>query len=454
MHGWLKEGLTYLESWLEFQVRTSGQPGSILAVAHEGDLVMERAFGVSDLSTGEKLTPRHKFRVASHSKTFTATGIMLLRERGKIKLDDCVSLYIPDLPPEVAATTIGQLLSHSSGLTRDGKAGGQFSDHRPFAVTKDVLNDISGPLTIEPNSRFKYSNHGYALLGMVITAITEEAYLSWIKREVVEAFGLFETEPDTPLLDGALFAKGHTEKHPFDERLVVPGDYQTNAIAPAGGFISTAADLVRFFSQLSPKAASSSLAVASRREMTRAMWKNPDAGYEMHYGYGTISGKVGGWEWFGHSGALLGYISRTCTIPEHHLTISILVNSVDGPAWPWLDGAIHIFRAMASCGSSSEKVIDWSGRWWSPWGAIDLLPAGEKVILARPSRFNPLQDLEEIEITGSDVGRVVRADGYGFYGEPVHLVRGKSGKPIEFWLGSNRLVREAAYATEMKRKYA
>lgn len=119
MHDWLNEGLAYLESWLESQIRESEQPGCIIAVVHEGNLVLEKAFGVSNIATGEKLTARHRFRVASHSKSFTATGIMLLRERGQIKLDNCVGLYLPNLPSEMAATTIGQLLSQAVERWRD-----------------------------------------------------------------------------------------------------------------------------------------------------------------------------------------------------------------------------------------------------------------------------------------------------------------------------------------------
>ena len=78
------------------------------------------AFGHANLATGEKLTPRHRFRIASHSKSFTAAGIMKLRERRKLRLDDPVGQYVEGLHPRVAETTIGQILSHSAGLVRDG----------------------------------------------------------------------------------------------------------------------------------------------------------------------------------------------------------------------------------------------------------------------------------------------------------------------------------------------
>src|SRR3546814_13420854 len=72
------------------------QPGCVIAIARRGRVVLERAFGVADLATGEPLTPRHRFRVASHSKTFTATGILRLREAGRLRLDDPAGDHVRD----------------------------------------------------------------------------------------------------------------------------------------------------------------------------------------------------------------------------------------------------------------------------------------------------------------------------------------------------------------------
>jgi CubicO group peptidase (beta-lactamase class C family) len=187
MEPWLQSATEYIRSWIEFQVRASQQPGCIVAIAHRDKVVAEYAFGHANLATGEKLTPRHRFRIASHSKSFTAAGIMKLRERRKLRLDDPVGQYVKDLHPQVAETTIAQILSHSAGLTRDGAASGQYSDRRPFLSTEELIADLSSPPTIEPNTRFKYSNHGFGLLGLVIEAITGEPYRVWIEREIVEA---------------------------------------------------------------------------------------------------------------------------------------------------------------------------------------------------------------------------------------------------------------------------
>src|SRR5262249_23527736 len=142
---------------------------------------------------------------------------------------------------------IAQLLSHSSGIIRDGHDTGQWTDRRPFRSAEELRADLAEAPILEANTRFKYSNHAYGLAGFVIEAVTGESYNTWIKREIVDALGLEETQPDVPLARGVAFARGHTAKLPLGRRLVIPGVNSTNALASATGFISTAADLARFF---------------------------------------------------------------------------------------------------------------------------------------------------------------------------------------------------------------
>ena len=139
MEPWLQPAIGYIRNWIEFQTRASQQPGCILAIAHRDKIVAEYAFGHANLATGEKLTPRHRFRIGSHSKSFTAAGVMKLKEQRKLRLDDPVGQHVKGLHRQVAESTIAQVLSHSAGLVRDGTAGGQFSDSRPFLSTEELI---------------------------------------------------------------------------------------------------------------------------------------------------------------------------------------------------------------------------------------------------------------------------------------------------------------------------
>ena len=198
MTSWLAAAIDYIPRWLEFQMRQGEHVGLSLAIAHQGRPVLAQAFGHADLGTGQRLTPQHLFRIASHSKTFTATAVMLLREQGRLQLDDPIGRYVPGLHPRVAAATLAQLLSHSAGLVRDGSDAGQWVERRPFLNEAELRADLADGPSIEVNTRFKYSNHGYALLGMAIESITGQAYADWLTRNVVAASGLTDTLPDAP----------------------------------------------------------------------------------------------------------------------------------------------------------------------------------------------------------------------------------------------------------------
>lgn len=453
MEKWLKPALDYIPHWIEFQMQASQQPGCIIAIAYRDRIVLERAFGHANLSTGEELTPRHRFRIASHSKSFTAAGIMKLREQGKLKLDDAAGQFVDGLHPAVALTTIAQLLSHTAGLIRDGDDAGQFLDRRPYYNASELRADLKKPPVIEPNSRFKYSNHGYGLVGVIIEAVTGEPYAKWIKREIVDAAGLSETTPDMPLPRGTPFARGHSGRITLGRRVVIPGDNPTNALAAAAGFVSTASDVARYFAQLAPNAKTSVLSKASRREMTRRQWRNPNTGLELYYGLGTISGATGSWDWFGHSGGFQGYLSRTCTYPQQEITVSVLTNAIDGWAALWGDGAVHIMRAFAQNGAPSRKTKDWSGRFWSLWGAIDLLPMNSKVLAIGPGFINPFPEASELEVNGRSTGRIASASGFSSHGEPIRCTRAKSGKITELWLAGSKLLPAEKIAREMETRY-
>ncbi|HVJ52951.1 MAG TPA: serine hydrolase domain-containing protein [Aliidongia sp.] len=453
MGTWLDAALGYIPRWLDYQMRQTEQPGCVIAVAKDGELLLEQAWGAADLKSGEALTPRHRFRVASHSKSFTAAAILKLREQGKLRLDDPVGRHVAGLHPDVAAVTLAQLLSHTAGLVRDGADTGQWSDRRPFLNEAEIRADLAAGPTIEPNTRLKYSNHGFGVLGLVVEAATDEPYNVWMAREIVAAAGLAETSPDMPIPPGTPFARGHGSKLPLGRRVVIPGENPTNALAAATGFVSTAADLARFFNQLAPEAETSLLTVASRREMTRRHWAEAHSSGQRHYGLGTGSGKLGDWDWFGHSGGFQGYITRTTTIPAERLTLSILTNAADGPAQGWSDGALHIFQRFAKEGAPAAELADWRGRWWGSWGAFDLLAMKDKVLVASPGLTNPLLDASEITVIGPDEGRIALAGSFANHGEPASLERGPDGTVAAVKLGGSRLQPEAELAAELKAKY-
>jgi D-alanyl-D-alanine carboxypeptidase len=453
MADWLTPALAYIPRWIAHQRRLSDMPGIAVAIADRGKLVLNQGFGTANLATGEALTPRHRFRVASHSKTFTAAGILRLREAGRLRLDDAAGQHVQGLHPEIAQASIAQLLSHTAGITRDGADIGQWADRRPFLNEAELRAALAEPPVIPANTRMKYSNHAFGLAGLVIEAVTGEPYNDWIAREVVTRAKLADTQPDVPLAKGAKFSRGHSSKVALGERLVIPADNSTHALASATGFLSTAGDLASFYATLDPAAPRSILSPGSRREMTRRQWPVPDSAGNRYYGLGTIHSDVDDWAMVGHSGGFQGVKTQTATIPSQKLTVSVLTNAADGNPQLLLEGVVHILRAFESAGPPAKALADWSGRWWSLWDAIDLVAMGDTVLVALPGQANPFADVAELEVAGPDAAVIRKAGGFGSHGEPARLLRGRGGKVTGVHLAGARLVDEAAIARELRARY-
>ena len=237
-----------------------------------------------------------------------------------------------------------------------------------FPDVAELRTALAEPPIIAGNTRFKYSNHGFGLIGLVIEAVTGEPYTDWIRHTIIDGAGLAETTPDMPIADDVPVASGHSGRLPFGRRVVIPGDNPTNALAAATGFVSTAGDLAKFFAAVDPPARRSPLAVESRREMIRRQWRDPPSSRERYYGLGIWSGNIGRWNWFGHGGSFQGFIGGTAGFPGHGLSVSILTNARDGPADQWVDGVNQILtfcqarRIVAARARLEREMVELMGR--------------------------------------------------------------------------------------------
>ena len=123
----IKSSLHLINNWLDYQVYIKEIPGLAVGIAVEDELIFKKEYGYANLEKKEKLTDRHLFRIASHSKLFTATAIMILYHEGKLSIDDKVSKYLPWFQSvqdkQLELIRIRHILTHSSGITRDGNTG-------------------------------------------------------------------------------------------------------------------------------------------------------------------------------------------------------------------------------------------------------------------------------------------------------------------------------------------
>src|SRR6476659_1055111 len=166
-------------------------PGLVYAVVRDGAIVHSRGLGT--LRVGEDATPTTSsvFRIASMTKSFTAATVLLLRDEGRLRLDDPVKTWVPELAATQAAQTadstsitIGSLLTMSAGLPTDDPWGDR-QQGLAFGPFFDLLREPL-PTAWPPETRFEYSNLGYGILGRVITNSSGIEYRDLVRTRFLE----------------------------------------------------------------------------------------------------------------------------------------------------------------------------------------------------------------------------------------------------------------------------
>lgn len=185
------------------------EPGCAVGVARDGATIYTGAYGVADLATGEAIDAETTFDIASVSKQFTATAVLLLADDGSLDLDDPVRDYVPELPAADGAVTLEQLLHHTGGLPDYTELLAEDYDDTDVTTTEQALDavvDAGGP-TFEPGSTFEYSNTGYFLLGLVVARVAGAPLGAVLEDEVFAPLGMdasvVRDDADLDVPDGA-----------------------------------------------------------------------------------------------------------------------------------------------------------------------------------------------------------------------------------------------------------
>ena len=432
--------LPYIESWIDYRTWRSQVPGAQVAIHYDGGLRFSRAFGVADLTSGASLTTNHLFRVASHSKTFTATAVLQLAERRMLRLDDTAGAHVPALAAggsPLADVTVGELLGHGAGVIRDGLDADHWSSASPFPDEERLMVMLVGEgAIVQPLETFKYSNIGYSLLGLIIASVTGTTYAEALGRLVIDPLGLTDTGAEWEPRRADEFAAGHSGLHASRTRRVLD-HVDTRAMASATGFFSTAEDMTSFASAHFD-GDERLLTDRSKRMMRRTQWiADPDTGTDSQYGYGLTIEHYDGHRMIGHFGGYPGHITRTMWDPVDGLAISVLTNAIDGPAEELAAGILRMLdRARATPGAapmlehSEPEVCDlvsFTGRFASLWGVSDIAVIGDRLVLAHPSTPNPVVGLGRLEVVDADTLRIASGSGYGSVGESIRYHRHPDG---------------------------
>lgn len=438
MTGAPQDVLDYYRDWLSYRQWYLRIPGVQVAVAEEGRQRLSAAFGTSDVRTGQPLGTEHLFRIASHSKTFTAVAVLQLMEQGRLRLDDTVAGHLPQLAASpVANVTVGELLGHGAGVIRDSEDGDFWQLYRSFPDQGELEQIVTEPsaAVLARNDRFKYSNIGYGVLGLIIEAVTGLSFADSVSRSIIDQLGLRNTGPDLPLDRQGEFATGHTPLAYAAERTVIE-HVATGALAAATGFYATAAELVKFYGALLP-GNGELLSEDALRQLRHGSWQVKEG--ESAYGLGVFVNRVGDRRLVGHSGGFPGYITRTLACPDSKLVVAVLTNATDGPAEPL---TIVLFRLLdlavaATHQPAGEQGSRFTGRFSWLFGVQDVALLDGRLFAFNPTTLNPAEDCSRLEVVDSSTLKIVDGPGGGSVGELMHYdfapdgsirsVRGGSG---------------------------
>ncbi len=316
-----------LDSLFSALYQTGQFSGNVL-IAENGKPVYKKSFGFSNLENQQPLDAGTRFLLGSVSKQFTAAGIVMLRDAGKLSLDDSLTKYLPELPYQ--NITLRQVLHHTSGLPDYIALMDNKWDKNKYATNEDMLRMLvqyrPDPL-FAPGQKYAYCNTGYALLALVIERVSGRSFTDYMEGEVFKKFGLDHTiiyTRRTRPRKVADYALGYVFQDSLQKWVlpdVHPQDLWEDGIYGEDGVNSTTGDLLKW-----------DQAVFNRTALPNPDWNDILTAGEVRegtcdYGFGwhiinpDAKGRIAY-----HSGGWPGYIAYNEQHLDHNRTIIILRN--------------------------------------------------------------------------------------------------------------------------------
>ena len=241
-----EEAIAYVSKEFELFRDEKEIPGIAFGLIHEGQLVYSSGFGEKVLGSKTFPTADSVFRIASMTKSFTATAILRLRDKGLVQLDEPITTYLPwsstiGLPASSSPITVRDLLTMGAGLPTDDPWG----DRQEYLPLADFDAMVKAGLTFnrDSNTAFEYSNLSYALLGRIISQITGEIYECFMENEILQPLGMRSSTFFTNSVSEEARAVGYAK---FESGLTEEPATAHGAFTPMGGLHSSVSDLARW----------------------------------------------------------------------------------------------------------------------------------------------------------------------------------------------------------------
>jgi len=300
-----------------------GVPGASVVVIRDGRVVVRRAYGMADLERRVSDAPETDYRLASVSKQFTAMAVMLLAKDGKVRYDQPVRDFLPELPAATRAVTVRHLLNHTSGLW-------DYEDLVPESRTtqlddRDVLAllETKDSLYFPAGSEYRYSNSGYVLLGMIVARVSGMTLPAFLRARIFEPLGMHASVAHVEGSDTVpRRAYGYS---PSAGTFVQTDQSVTSATLGDGGIYTNIDDMVRWDQALY----GTELVDAATLELATTPPQLP-GGATTQYGFGWFVDTYRGEKRWRHTGETSGFRNAIQRFPGRRLTVIVLTNRSSG----------------------------------------------------------------------------------------------------------------------------
>ena len=296
------------DDFIRAEMQRQNIPGLSLAVIKDSRIIKAEGYGLANIKLKISARPDTVYRIASVSKQFIATGIMLLVQEGRLTVDDPIGKYLEGAPATWKEITVRHLLTHTSGLVREAPG----FNSRKIQSDADVIKSAYPlPLQFRPGEKHQYSNVGYFALAEIIRKVSGQSWTDYLSEKVFKPSGMNNTYPTNTKERVQNRASAYVDNNKLQEV-----DDNWPALRPSGAFLSTVLDMAKWDAMLYTDKV---LSESSRRQMWTPAKLNDGTTYP--YGFGWELGSFRNRKLVYHGGGGPGIRTKFARFVDVRLTI-------------------------------------------------------------------------------------------------------------------------------------
>ncbi len=297
-------------------------PGCAVGVSLNGESVFEKAFGLAEMEHNIPNTPQTVFESGSVAKQFTAAALVLLQQDGKLKIDDDVRKYIPELPEYGKPVTIRHILTHTAGLRDWGSVMALTGVGRGDRVVNQAIAlDViyrQKYLDFAPGAEYSYSNSGYQLAAEIVERVSKQKFGEFVGERIFRPLGMTNSswrDEYRRLVPGR--AQGYSKGGPNAPWML---NMPFMNVIGNGGMLTTVGDWLKWNEALDAKTFGEPFVAAME---TQGILND---GRKISYALGLDVGNYKGIKQVTHSGGTAGYQTYLARFPEKRVSVAALCN--------------------------------------------------------------------------------------------------------------------------------